>query len=156
MSVRLIRTNTALADCEQHLGSTGAFGTVIESYLTQHILVIFCAEVQQLIYEILNNRASLSGDEGLESFVVVSGKRVFRSVQKDSIASLAECFGKDAKDKLNASVDDEDVTIYNNAVRGRHDVAHSYGVTISFQEVKNAAGAAIKILKAFEVAIQPE
>jgi hypothetical protein len=34
-------------------------------------------------------------------------------------------------------------------------VAHSYGVTISFQEVKNAVEAAKKILEAFEDAIQP-
>ncbi|MFC1965002.1 HEPN domain-containing protein [Chloroflexota bacterium] len=124
-------------------------------YLTQQILVIFCAEVQQLIYEMLNNRASLSGDEGLNSFVVASEKRVLRGVQKDSIATLAECFGKDAKDKLNESVGDKDITIYNNTVRDRHDVAHSSGVTISFQEVKDAVDAAIKYLEAFEVAIQP-
>ena len=55
-------------------------------------------------------------------------------------------FGSDINDDLTSRLDDRDVTIYNNAVNARHDVAHSQGANITFDELKKAFDAARKIL----------
>ncbi len=153
MTILLLRTRAAIEDCEKHLQSTGSYGTEVESYLTQHILVLFCADVQQEIYNMLDERAKLLGDEGIRQFVVSSGKRILRSVHKDQIANFVELFGLHAKEQLNSALDDKDVTIYNNAVGNRHDVAHKYGVQVTFREVQEAVDAANRILEAVKTAL---
>jgi len=153
MSVSLLRTNAAIEDCERHLESTESYGTEIESYLTQHILVLFCAEIQQEIYKMLNERASFSGDEGIRQFVAASAPMILRSVQKDHLANLAALFGQDAKEQFNSMLDDKDVTSYNNAVRDRHDVAHKHGAQVSFEEVRKAVESAIRILESLRMVI---
>jgi hypothetical protein len=153
MNELMLRTKTAIADCESHLKSTNSYGTEIESYLTQHLLVIFCAEIQQEIYKIVDERSDVSNDEGLRVFVRSSGRRTLRSVGKAEIANFLELFGAQAKEKFNSLLDDKDITVYNNAVQNRHDVAHRHGVQISFEEVKDALAAANKILEAVKAAI---
>lgn len=154
MSTRLLRTSAAIEDCEQHLATTGATGTAIESYLTQHILVLLCADMQQEIYRIVEERAKMVSDGRIESYVSLSCRRILRSVRKDEIATFVGMFGSSAKDQLNALVADSEVTIYNNAVSNRHDVAHKSGAQITFRELKSTATVAEKLLDAVEQAIQ--
>jgi len=153
MTELIRRTRAAIDDCEKHLESTESFGTEIESYLTQHLLVIFCAEMQQELYNLIDERANGIEDRGVKQFVSLSGRRVLRSVRKDEIANFLELWGADVKEKFNSILDDKDVTIYNNAVLSRHDIAHKHGVHVSFQEVKDAVGAADNILEAARIAI---
>lgn len=153
MSNRLIRTHAAVADCERHLASSGAAGTEIESYLTQYLLIVLCAEVQQEIYRLTENRASLTNDPAISSFVNASTRRVLRSVGKKEIATFVEMFGSGCKSKLNSRIDDSEVTVYNNAVGSRHDVAHNFGSQISFRELKEAVVIAEKLLEAAAHAI---
>ncbi len=93
MAIELIRTYSALAECEEHLKTTKTKGTLIESYLTEHVLVIFCADIQQCVYKLLENRADLSADTGLRSFVAISGRRILRSAnfQKISETLVLNC-----------------------------------------------------------------
>lgn len=155
MNKSLVRTYYLLEECEKHLKSTKSSGSVIESYLTQHALVVFCSEMQNRIYQLLDERAGSVLDGGVRNYISSSGRRLSRSVQKAEIANIVGLFGSDAKDKFNSALDDRDVTLYNNAVRDRHDVAHSYGANVTFSEVKGAVSIAEKILLAFQEAIQP-
>ena len=154
MDTRLLRTKAATEDCERHLNASGASGTEIESYLTQHILVILCAEMQQEIYRIAEVRAETSKDEDLVRYVSSSGRRILRSIKKDEIATFIGMFGVEAKDRLNALVNDADVTIYNNAVSNRHDVAHKHGTQITFTELKDATWVAERLLDAVEQSLK--
>lgn len=149
----MLRTRTAIEDCEIHLDSTHTYGTAIETYLTQHILVLLCADVQQEIYKILDERAMLPGDEELRHFISASGEKVLRSVQKGDIAAFVGLFGSHVKEKFNALLEDRDVTIYNIAVDNRHKVAHKQGAQVSFREVKEATDAAGKLLVAVRTAL---
>lgn len=153
MDKYLVRTKAAIEDCESHLLSSGAFGTEIESYLTQHILVILCADMQQDIYRIAADRAKATEDNDLINYVSVTAKRVLRSVKKDEIATYVGMFGAEAKKKLNGLVQDNDVTTYNAAVRNRHDVAHSQGVQITFRELKQTTTVAERLLQAVAVSL---
>lgn len=149
----LLRTRTAIEDCEIHLHSTKTYGTEIEAYLTQHILVLLCADVQQEIYKILDERAILAGDEEIRRFVSASGEKILRGIHKGDIAAFMELFGAHVKEKFNALLEDRDVTIYNIAVENRHKVAHKQGAQVSFREVKEATDAAGKLLVAVRTAL---
>lgn len=144
----LIRTNAAMQDCERHLNATSAGGTEIESYLTQYLLVILCADIQQEIYRLSEERTAQASDNGLSSFVAASARKILRSIGKADIVKYVEMFGADCKDKLNSQLTDADVTIYNNAVCGRHEVAHNQGALISFADFKEAMRVANKIIGA--------
>jgi hypothetical protein len=153
MTDPFIRTQTSLNDCEQHLRDSGAVGSPIESYLTEYLLILMCADMQEAIYKIIEEWAGKSGNSSLKEFVAASSRRVLRSVKKTEIAGFIGLFGITHKDQFNSALDDREVTIYNNTVDSRHDVAHRTGATVTFSEMKNALSAARKILVAIDGAL---
>ncbi|WP_345860623.1 HEPN domain-containing protein [Shewanella algae] len=148
METLLLKTQLAFDNCKAHLDESSAWNTEIESYLTQHVLVIMCADIQQEIYRVVEKRVELAADTGLRSFSAAACKRVLRSVGKSELAGFVGHFGADAKDHLNQQIDDATVTIYNNAVSNRHDVAHSSGSNITFRELESAITAAKALITA--------
>lgn len=157
MSSRLLRTQLSVDSCRQHLDTTETWGSEIESFLTQHILVIMCAEIQQEFYSVLELRAneSSTSDSELTNFVLTTGKKVLRSIGKGEVAGFVGYFGDDAKRYLNDNVDEREVTLYNNAVSNRHDVAHSSGSNITLREIDDILQAAINFINLVEKAISP-
>jgi ABC-type sugar transport system ATPase subunit len=153
MSDPFIRTQTALNDCEQHLQDSGAIGSPIEAYLTEYLLILMCADMQEAIYRIIEEWAEISANPSLKEFVAASSRRVLRSVKKGEIAGFVGLFGSTHKDRFNSVLDDREVTIYNNAVESRHDVAHRTGATVTFSDMKDALSAARNILVALERAL---
>ncbi|HIH8983296.1 TPA: HEPN domain-containing protein [Serratia marcescens] len=149
----LLRTKDAVETCEGHLDASSSWNTEIESFLTQHILIVMCAEIQQEIYSILESRAHVSGDLELKDFAVASGKRILRSVGKKDLANFVGLFGSRAKGYLNDNIEDHEVTLYNNAVTKRHDVAHNSGTNITFRELKDILRSADKLIAEIEKAI---
>lgn len=143
----LLRTKLAIEDCEQHLSVHSTTDTSIEAYLAQYILIIMCADVQQEIYKITELKAASLTPE-FQQFTTESAKRLLRSVQKKDISKYLSLFGSHVRDSLNKAVSNADVTIYNNAVGARHDIAHNQGTRVTFPDVKNAYDAAIRILAA--------
>jgi hypothetical protein len=156
MNAKLLKTQLAIDSCRQHLESSQAWGTDIESYLSQHILVVLCADIQQVLYTVLEERADAAKDIELKHFAVTTGKRVLRSVGKGEIANFVGFFGEEAKAYLNTNIDDREVTLYNNAVSSRHDIAHKTGSNITFRELSDILEAAKKIINAVESAISSE
>lgn len=146
----LLRTRSAIDECEEHLQSSNAWNTQVESYLTQYILVILCADVQQSINSLIEERiaVSASADEGLRNFAVSTGRKCLRSVGKKEVSGFLGLFGNSVKEDFNSLVDDRVVTLYNNAVSNRHDVAHNTGSTITFRELGDIFEAAVKFLSA--------
>jgi hypothetical protein len=109
--------------------------------------------MQQALYRIADQRAQRSSDPALHEFVSAASARILRSVRKDEIATFVGLFGASYKSRFNSSLDDRDVTVYNNAASERHNVAHRQGSTIAFMELRDAIAAARKILVAAEVAL---
>lgn len=138
----LLRTQLAFDNCKQHLDESKAWDSEIESYLTQHVLVIMCADVQQEIYKVVEQRVEKADDIALKNFATAACKRVLRSIGKNEVAGFVGHFGDDAKSHLNEKMEDAVVTIYNNAVLNRHDVAHNSGSNITFRELEKAIAAA--------------
>jgi hypothetical protein len=144
----LLRTHAAVDDCEKHLQATGAVGTEIESYLTQYLVVVLCADIQQEIYRLSEERAAALSDAGISSFVSATSRKLLRSIKKGEVVGYLAMFGTDCKDKLNSQLTEPEVSMYNNAVGDRHDVAHKQGASISFGDLKNAVLVAEKLIDA--------
>lgn len=151
--MELLRTSVALVDCRTHLEASDAWNTSIESYLTQHVLVILCAEIQQSIYQILESRLEASADNDLKNFAITTGKKCLRSVGKAEVSGFLGFFSVEAKEYLNANVADEMVTLYGNAVSNRHEVAHSNGAKITFKELEKILEASVGFLAVVKSAI---
>ena len=156
MNRTLLKTQLAFDNCKRHLDTTGAWGSEVESYLTQHVLVIMCADIQQEMYKLVEKRVEHVNDSALKSFSVASCKRVLRSVGKKEIAGFVGYFGAGAKNYLNAAIDEELVTTYNNAVLNRHEVTHSTGSNITFRELESAIDAARTLIRVVFEAISQE
>jgi hypothetical protein len=153
MAMALVRTTLALTEVEQHLTSTGVVGSSIEAYLTQYLLILLCAEVQEEVSSIVSSAGSRGCDPVLAEFVGQACNRVLRSVGKDEISKLAGMFGAGPKARLNAALDERAVTSYSNAVGARHQVAHKAGASVTLREVGEAVAAAGTILAALEAAL---
>jgi hypothetical protein len=79
-------------------------GTEIEAYLTQYLVVILCADIQQEIYRLSEERAALISDAGISSFISVTSRKLLRSIKKGEIVGYVAMFGTDCKDKLNSQL----------------------------------------------------
>lgn len=146
MNAFLNRTRTVISDCEEHLKAMDMPGSPVESYLTQHILVVLCADVQEEIYKIVEEKSNNVPDVQVENFVNSATRKVFRSVMKRDISKLLEMFGPECKDALNESVNESIIGLYNNAVVNRHNIAHKQGAQVTFSETVKATDAAAALL----------
>jgi hypothetical protein len=153
MARELLRTKLALDNCRSHLIEANGEGTEIEAYLAQHILVIMCAEIQQELYAALELRLNQSTDGNITNFALAAGKRILRSIGKGEVVGFVNNFGSAAKNYMNDHLSEREVTLYNNAVANRHDVAHSSGSNITFRELDDILIAASKFINVFEDAI---
>ena len=153
MPGRLTRTQVAFDECDNHLRDSNAAGSPVESYLTEHILVLLCADMQQALYRIADQRAQQVSDAALQAFVSEASIRILRSVQKGEISTFIGLFGPVYKERFNDSLDEREVTIYNNAVSQRHKVAHQGGGTMTFKELPDVITVANKILDSAEKAL---
>lgn len=136
--MRIVRIDQILERCEDHLSSSSAYGTEIESLLTQSILVIMCAEFEQAIEDLVQQKCSSVEDVSIKEFLGSCVSAVFRSVKSSEIAGLLNRFGPSYKEVFKQKTNDNAraVTFYNNIVTNRHGVAHSEGSNATFREVK--------------------
>jgi len=136
--MRLLRIDQTLELCESHLTSSEAQGTEIEVLLTRSLLVLICAEFEQEIESIIQERCSSIDDDSVKEFIGSCVDAVFRSVKSSEIAGLLNRFGVNYKEafKRKADANQQAVTFYNNIVTNRHSVAHADGGNVTFGEVK--------------------
>jgi hypothetical protein len=120
------------------LAATGVAGTEIENLLTRSLLVLICAEFEEKIEAMIQERCSRIPDQSIREFVASCVDAVFRSVKSNEMAGLLKRFGGDCKDKFTrkANANPVAVTFYNNIVTNRHGVAHTTGGNTTFPEVK--------------------
>jgi hypothetical protein len=154
MANRLLQTEVALTECELHLNNTSAIGTPIESYLTEHLLVLFAREVQQSIYSIVDQSAAEISHNGVKRFVSEACKKIVRGIKKDQLTALVKMYG-DAlkKTEFDRALNDRETTLYGNVVQERNDVAHMQGATVTFREIKEGIKLARRLLDALEKAL---
>jgi len=136
--MRILRIEQTLEKCEEHLISASAFGTEIESLLTQSLIVLMCAEFEQTIENIVAEKCSSITDKSIKEFLASCIGAVFRSVSSSEIAGLLNRFGPTHKAIFKQKTENNPVavTFYNNIVTNRHRVAHAEGSNLTFREAK--------------------
>lgn len=67
--MRIARIEQTLEECEQHLYASSAYGTEIESLLTQSLLVLMCAEFEQKIEALVQEKCSSVADTSIKEFL---------------------------------------------------------------------------------------
>lgn len=136
--MRIERIEQTLERCEEHLSSASAFGTEIESLLTQSLLVLMCAEFERAIENLVQEKCLSIMDDSIREFVKSCVSAVFRSVKSSEMAGLLNRFGPMYKEAFKQKANDNQmaVTFYNKIVTNRHGVAHSEGTNATFPEVK--------------------
>lgn len=155
MSKKLLRTKNIYDSCFLHLKESDSWNTEIESYLTQHVLIAMCADIQQEIYTILEKRLSHTEDREVREFAFATGKKILRSIGKSEIAGFVSHFGQRAKEFLNENLDEKEITLYSNAIKNRHDIAHNGGSNITFKELGSVISAAENFITIIEVCLTP-
>ena len=134
------RIDRALEDCENHLASTGSFGTSIERLLTDSLLVVIYAEFEQTINSIVQQRCDSIEDDSLRQLVRECIGSVSR-IQSSNIGDLLQRFGDQRRESFRSDITANQAnqraeTFYNNLIMNRHDTAHSIGSNLSFADVK--------------------
>jgi len=138
--MKLTHVDDVIATCNEHLDTTQARGTQIESYLTRYLLVTTCAAFEEEVKRIVLQRAARTGDRYLLAFVESCIGAVFRSVKTSEISGLlnrlGEDFKKDFQQKLKANEKAE--AYFNNIVINRHGTAHrTIGSSLTLRELIN-------------------
>ena len=132
------RIDQALEICEAHLSDTKAFGTEIESLLTQSLLIIMCAEFERKIEELIREKYSSIADESIVEFMKSCIGAVFRSIKISEISGLLKRFGSLYQDRFKQKTEGNSipVTFYSNIIANRNQVAHAGGSNATFKDVK--------------------
>ncbi|MBK8291794.1 MAG: hypothetical protein IPK96_13540 [Flammeovirgaceae bacterium] len=134
--MKLLKIDTAIRTCNEHLSQTNSRQTEIESFLTQYLLVLMCATFEEEIESILLKRADKIHDLHIKSFFKNCIDKTFRSIKSSELSGILGKFGADYKEtfqkKANGTVEE---TSYNSIVVNRHDTAHSKGSPITFNEL---------------------
>lgn len=144
---QLLRAKSAFETCVSHINSVKATGEEIEFFLAQHLLIIICAEIQENIYSIVEDRAKGCSDLGLGAFAVGASKKILRSIKVGEITGFLGAFGSESRELFSAALDDRVIFQYNAAVENRHSVAHRGGVQMTLSDIGNVISVAESVLE---------
>ncbi len=134
--MRLARIDKAIEDCKIHLTETNTFGTEIEAYLTNYLLILISATIEEEIEKIVAMRASKTKDRHVESFVNSCCGDMYRSYNTGTITGLLGRFGSDYKEQFKRKVSGlKAQQLYDNIITDRHKTAHKSGSNITFLEL---------------------
>lgn len=152
MKRMLPRTETALEECRAHLEISSSYGTPIESYLTNHIAVLLCSELETTVRELVHEHAFVLSEDPVADFVRKFTKNIVRNAKHSEIKDVVGGFGTEYKEAydlhVRLSIGDGGILRIANTVSHRDDVAHRIPQQLSFVDVDMAYQAAEKIVEA--------
>ena len=145
------------AKTKQHLQNSNSFGTEVESYLTNALLIIIYAtyevKLKNIINEYLKNK--FSGNY-INSFFTPYIENLVKRLKTSEIINnilgkLGPGFVERFKQKISGI--DQNVTAYNNIIINRHKIAHGEGSNITFFELEDSYPKSLKIIEAIDETI---
>ena len=156
--MRISRIDRTLERCEKHLSSAQAYGTEIESLLTQSLLVVMYAEFERTIKDIVREKCLSIMDDSIKGFFESCVNTVIRGIKSSEITGLLGRFGPTHKEKFRQQIENNQraETYYSNILTNRHSVAHSEGSNATFQEVKKFYEEGHVLLDFFREALHSE
>ena len=151
-------TDTALKDCRAHIGSTPDIDLSIVGYLTRHVAVLMCAEVESVITKLIENRIDLGCDDAASNLVKSVRGGLVRNAKFNEIGNRLSLLGDDTRkafeEMVEASAGEEGVARLGMTVRSRDEAAHMSPPNITFDELDAAYEAAAQIVEAAAAALK--
>jgi hypothetical protein len=147
-----------LEKTKQHLQTTSSFGTVVESYLTNSLLIAIYAEFEGRIKTIINafvnsNFSSKYNGSFFIPYVENLVRRLKTSELTENILSkLGPDFVKNFKQKINENQNCE--SAYNNIIINRNKIAHGEESNITFRELEESYPKSLVILEFLDETIK--
>lgn len=145
----LDRTRFALDEIKSFCISAEA-SPLIQSYFSNYLSVLFYAEVEQIVRNILEDRLSQINDKKVSMFINHGSGKLFARVKKNEINDLLKMFGCGDGDLLSQYVDDSEVQRYSAIILDRHLTSHGNGSNVTIPQIEAAVPCAEKIFAAFE------
>jgi len=122
----------------------------IESCLAQYLAVIFYAEMEERVTEIISSHLKRFTGSRIGQFLTANMDHMIGRVPKSDMARLLGLLGEEFKQKFNGLIEEREVSIYSNIIQARHNIGHKHGSEIEISEIMPAIEAADKILSALD------
>lgn len=153
--MKLDRVDMTIEVCQEHLtNSTSSFRPQIEDFLTQHLLIIICAEIEKAIKEMIIAQARDRCSDDFQTFIESCLNAIFRSMKSSEIAGLLNKFGTARKERFLELVDDRAKNAYDSIVVNRHNTAHGSGSNLTFREAVESYRAGLSVIESLSTALQ--
>jgi hypothetical protein len=164
----LLRIEAALTTCGSHIDSlrkqassvdaaTLSKYAELENYLVSFLVGAIYAEFEQHVRKLIVERCNKIPDRGLRAFARTSVERTVKKIKISDLAGHLGCFDNSAKEVFSRVVNDAsralEKTAYDSLIIDRHGFAHSSGISMTFEEVRNAYFASLFVLEEFEKAL---
>ncbi len=147
--MHLSRTRAAYNFIRDHVANEKP-DRFIESCLAQYLAVIFYAETEERISEIITQHLKRFTDSRIGHFLSANMDNIISRTPKSDIAKILGLMDEGFKSQFNQAVASNDVSFYSNIIRARHNVGHKQGATIDLGEIVQGIDAADKILIAID------
>lgn len=152
MKIRVIED--AIEVCRKHLDATQSKNTQVGSFLAQYLLILICSKYEDVILDLIGQRASKTGDGHVTQFVEASSRRIFRSLKVKELSGLLRKFGDDYKASFAKKIKNSRAkAAYDAILSSRQETAHGTGAQMTFEDVCTKYKQSIRVLDAFAHAL---
>lgn len=157
----LPRTERAIADFQNLLSQYPHTDEAIQSYLTSHINVLMCAEIEREVSRLFQEKLERDcHDAATLSYImryIQRGAVANATVQeiKEKLSFFGREYGERFDDAIRQSVGNDGIGKMSVAVKNRNATAHDVPPVIDFQEVKETYQAATAIVAAVHQTLLP-
>ena len=143
-----INLNDVISKCENHLFYTETYGTEIEYFLTEFLLITIHREYELYIKNCIKNKISKNNDDDVISYVENLTK--YQSgIKLKRIKNILESFNTNYVEKFNNVIRDSEIRSYCGITSNRITVAHKKPVYITITDLKDWHALAKNIPKKF-------
>lgn len=142
--MKLHRVELTIRVCQEHLDSTSSYGSQIEAFLTQQLLVIICAEIEKKIKEMISAQHSIKSRP----------KARFHCMKSSQLAKILKKFGTARKQRFLELMDENAKNAYDSIVVNRHNTAHGSGSNLTFREAVESYRAGLSVIESLSAALQ--
>ena len=115
--------NVIISKCKKHLEDTDKSGTIIESFLSEFLLITIHREYELFIKKSFIEKINKSKDDEIISYITDMTKRK-TSINIEYLKETLEKFNKIYKDEFVKQLESREVNHYNSIISNRIIVAH--------------------------------
>ena len=152
-------TNAAISDYQHHLESFPNTEQPILDYLVRHINGLMCAEMEQVVTQLIRERlATGCRDEATSNYLLSLRRSSIRNATYSEISRTLALFGNYYRENFDGNarqtLEDSDIEKLGIAVNSRDANAHESPPSITFGELVSAFEVAITVMDAVQQTLQ--